>query len=388
MANSRSNIYVLAPLFLVLIIDTMCVGLIFPILGPLFTNKVAGMLPAAVTVGVRDIFYGLTLAVASVFMFIGAPILGDLSDHLGRKKVLLICLGGTALGLGLSALAVDMKSIWLLILSRAIAGFMSGSDGIAQAAIIDISSPKSKAINLSMMTLANSLGFVMGPMVSGVLADSTTVSWFDYSTPFIAAAILAFFNAGLLIYTFRETFRPSTTQRVKLTRGLSVFASAFTNRKVRNLALIFLLMQIGWALYFQYLSLYLVKLFDYQPRQIGHIMAWLGLIFGISLVAIVRVVVNRFSLEKITFYSLMLIVVGILSALVRTDLMQWIAVVPTTIGVALSYMALLTLFSNAVDKDQQGWVMGVTAAVVGAAWTIGALLAGVVGMLGVSAPMN
>ena len=82
----------MAPLFLVLVIDTMGIGLIFPVLSPLFMSKTSGIIPAHLSIGARDLLYGLTLASYAIFMFVGAPFLGDLSDHLGRKKVLLICL--------------------------------------------------------------------------------------------------------------------------------------------------------------------------------------------------------------------------------------------------------------------------------------------------------
>src|SRR5882724_10525516 len=84
----QHKILSLAPLFLVLVIDTMGMGIIFPTLGPLFMGSTDGILSAGASVAERQFWYGATLVAWSILMFIGAPFLGDLSDRIGRKKVL------------------------------------------------------------------------------------------------------------------------------------------------------------------------------------------------------------------------------------------------------------------------------------------------------------
>ncbi|ATN85195.1 hypothetical protein AYO29_01045 [Coxiella burnetii str. Schperling] len=95
--------------------------------------------------------------------FFGAAILGDLSDTVGRKKALLVCLIGSFLGYLLSAFAVGIHSLTFLILGRVIAGFTAGSQPIAQAAIVDVSSEAHKARNIGLILLAISLGLSSGP---------------------------------------------------------------------------------------------------------------------------------------------------------------------------------------------------------------------------------
>jgi len=104
-------------------------------------------------------------------MFVGAPILGDLSDQIGRKKVLLICLLGTACGFFICAIGIKYAIVSVLIVGRGLGGLMAGCMPIAQAAIIDISTPENKLKNISSITLALCLGFAIGPMVGGYFSN-------------------------------------------------------------------------------------------------------------------------------------------------------------------------------------------------------------------------
>ena len=158
----------------------------------------------------RNILYGITLGIYSIAAFFGSPILGDLSDRLGRKKILLICLFGVFIGYVLFALGVIMQSITLLIVGRIIGGLTAGSLSTAQAAIIDISTEENKATNIGYILFAISLGFMLGPLIAGTLSNPRWVSWFQITTPLYFAAILSLFNILFLYLCFKETYIPKT----------------------------------------------------------------------------------------------------------------------------------------------------------------------------------
>src|SRR3990167_1878152 len=166
----HSSLLVVAPLFLVLFIDGMGLSLIFPILNSIIVDPQSAFLSVSTSVGTRDFLYGLIVGIFMLCWFFGAAILGDLSDLIGRKKSLLICLIGAFLGYLLSAGAIVVKSIWLLILGRIVAGFTAGSQPIAQAAVVDVSTPEHKTRNIGFIILSPSLGFVLGPIIGGVLS--------------------------------------------------------------------------------------------------------------------------------------------------------------------------------------------------------------------------
>ncbi|MCK4870455.1 MAG: MFS transporter [Gammaproteobacteria bacterium] len=385
--STQQKIATYASLFLVLIIDSMGIGLVMPLLGPLFISRHSALVAASLGLGMRDFLYGLTLASFCVAMFFGAPFLGDLSDHLGRKRVLLLCLFGTAFGLMVSAFGVNADSVVLLIFGRVIAGFMSGSVSMASAAIVDISSPASKTINLSLITFASCVGFTLGPLLAGVLVTPSFIKNFGYALPFWSAAILAFVNGLALCFTFRETFFPKAIQRLRLTRGVDIFISAFTNKHVRRLAIVYLLAEAGWALFFQFLPLYLMRTYNYDALYIAYTMSWMGLIFAISLLLLIRIATKYLSNSQLVFYGILATMGGILLLLIPNTLVMWLALIPSSIGGAFFYVALLALFSDSVGDDKQGWVMGVFAAVIAVSWSITGLISGLLGAIDVYVPI-
>src|SRR3990172_12999012 len=87
--DKSNNRLLIIALFLIITIDTMGVGFVWPLFGPLFTGKTSTLFASSVLMEWRNILYGITIGTASLFTFLGAPILGDLSDYIGRRKVLL-----------------------------------------------------------------------------------------------------------------------------------------------------------------------------------------------------------------------------------------------------------------------------------------------------------
>ena len=155
-SNATLKTWTIASLSLVLIIDSVGIGIIFPLLGPLFFGQTSIISHASLAL--RELYYGLTIAIFPVFMFFGAPFLGDLSDYIGRKKVLLFSLYGSAVGLAILMFGVILKSVGLLIFGRAFLGVLAASQATAQATMIDISTPTNRAINLSYVSIANNVG--------------------------------------------------------------------------------------------------------------------------------------------------------------------------------------------------------------------------------------
>jgi DHA1 family tetracycline resistance protein-like MFS transporter len=376
---TKRTLFVLAPLFSVIVLDVMGLGLIIPIISPMFMNSADSILSPHTSLAMRELLYGITLASFSLLMLFGAPFLGDLSDFLGRKKVLIICLLVTALGLLISALGISWHSVTILIIGRCIAGFAAGSQPIAQAAIADVSTQENKAMSMSYIIFAACVGFVLGPMVGGYFANSHFISWFNYSTPFYIAAILALINALSVAVAFQETFIPETKKELRVLKGLLIFWSAFTNRPLRPLILIFLFTELGFSVYFVYVSLYLVHEYQFTTINVGHFMTYLGIIWGITFTLIVRMVLKFLTLKKILLLSLFLLALGSFCAMWPLEWVLWVTAIPLCIGNGLCYTAILTLLSNATDAESQGWIMGVTGALNAIAWVLGAMMGGVLG---------
>src|ERR1700733_7083807 len=135
----------LIPCFFAIFIDVLGVGLVFPVLTALFASTDTGILPADASQSIRFFYLSLGFLLYPLFMFFGASFMGDLSDILGRKKVLMICMSGLLVGFLLMGVGVKASSIALLLTGRAVTGLMSASMPVALAAVADLSTPTNKA---------------------------------------------------------------------------------------------------------------------------------------------------------------------------------------------------------------------------------------------------
>lgn len=388
-ARSKNPILTITTLFLVIIIDQMGITFIFPILTPLFMDPVNSIIPPYVSPEMRDILYGFCLALYPFMMFCAAPLLGSLSDQLGRKIILLVCLLGSAISFFLSAVAIDMNSLVLLFISRALAGFFSGSQYIAQAAIADISPPDKKAVNLSYIIVAISIGMIFGPLVGGYLSDPNIAKWMNYATPFEAAAILAILNAILLWILFPETYKAAKKAKIQIWAGFILLKEAFSDQKIRLLSTILFFLVFGWTLYFQSISWYLFQRFNFTGNEIGIFIAYIGIGFAVALMVFLKIFLKYFaSLIRIIIICISINTLSIFLAFVVPDeLIEWVTA-PFIIGtLAIAYTLLLALFSNAVSEDKQGWIMGVTGSLVAIAWTFSGLIAGPLGYMAIILPL-
>ncbi len=387
--TKKSNFLIKAgPLFLVLFIDGMGLSLLFPILNSIIVDPASNFLAANTGAGMREFLYGLVISVFMLCWFFGAAILGDLSDKIGRKKALLICLLGSFGGYLLSAFAIIIHSLLLLMLGRIIAGFTAGSQPIAQAAIVDISTPEHKARNIGLILLAVSLGFVLGPVFGGILSDSRLIGWFSFATPMYFASIISLLNAFLLLAFFKETLRITENFHIKIHRAIEVFISAFRHQRIKALSVVMLVMLFSWSNYFSFSSMFLFKRYHFTPLLISLYLAGMGLGFSIGCGFLVDITSRRFPLKNNVIVGLLVTAIAILLTVVMHHAVDaWILVVPIGIAMAVAYSTILTMFSNQVSKNEQGWVMGVTGSIMALCFGISTLFMGFVTNVGISIPL-
>ncbi|VVC76698.1 Tetracycline resistance protein, class C [Aquicella siphonis] len=387
--TQRSRFFLAAaPLFLVLFIDSMGLGLVFPIMNALVVDPNAHFVSGQISASMRNIIFGLTIAIYMFCWFFGAAILGDLSDQMGRKRALMICLIGAVFGYLLSALSVIFQSLTLLIVGRIIAGFTAGSQSIAQAAIVDISSSEHKARNLGLMLFVISMGFVFGPLAGGVLSDQDLSSSFNYATPFYFAAAISLINAVLLQLFFRETFTRTEKLRFKLSHSLEIFVSAFTHEKVRELSIILLVMIFGWSSFYSFIPMFLLHVYHFNSLQTGIYMGVMGAGFGIGTGLLVERCTRYFSLRQCTMGGALIAAIASALTLAAPDIhFVWFYIIPLAIAMAIAYSTILTLFSNQVDEKSQGWVMGITGSIMAFAFGINGILVAMLANLDIRIPL-
>lgn len=379
MTNQQKFFSNAGPLLLVLLIDGMGLGLVFPILNSLIfdSNFLSTNLMSPT---MQNLIYGGIVGIFMFCWFFGAAVLGDLSDKIGRKKSLQICLFGAFLSYFLSAFAVFYHSLALLIVGRVVAGFTSGSQPIAQAAIIDLSTPENKTRNIGYILLALSIGFIIGPLLGGILSDKSIVSWFNASVPFIFAATISLLNMFLLAWLFNETFvTKGTTLRVNPYQAINIFISAFQNKKIRTLSYLFFLFIFGWSSFYSFIALFLLKIYSFSSTQVSLYMALMGVGFGIGNGYLANYFATLFALRTNFIWACLSGAFLILLIVFCQSLwLTWFLIAPIAIAISIAYTAILTLFSNQVDENSQGWIMGVTGSILAFVFGLDGIMIGVV----------
>jgi DHA1 family tetracycline resistance protein-like MFS transporter len=376
------------PLLMVILLDVAGVILVMPILTPLILNAHSGMLPESASPFARDFLYGLSLSLYPLFMFFSTPILGDLSDRFGRKKILQTCLMGTMLSYLMAAVGIITNQLTLVLISRAIAGLAAGTQPIATAAIIDLSTPKNKTRYLSWVVFMTSLGFIIGPMVGGLSADAHLSRWFTYQTPFFITAAFALTVSLLLQWTYTETAPKKTQQSIQLTKGFTLFIAAFAERNFRFVSALFFCFILAWGLYYQTINWFFMEKFQYTVGQMGLFVSFIGIIFAITSSTVSKYVLRLFKSEQqaFAFFIFTMGIGAIGSALSTSELAQWCWVIVIAMSDVICYILSFSLFSSLVDKNAQGWAMGVMSALSAFTWTFGGLIAGPLGYAALQLP--
>ena len=357
-----------APLLLLILIDAIGFALLTPLLAAALAPGSDAALQAGLSPNARHLVYGFASGLYPLMTFFGAPILGQLSDRLGRKTILLVCAGGIVASYVTIILAFAYGSISLLMAGRFIGGVTAASQAVSLAALVDVCRPERKDFWLSMGLLSSSLGFVMGPALGGLLSDAEIVPWFDALTPLYATALLAAVNLVLLAWLFHDRRRaaPSATaSRLSLVSGFRSFTSAFANPgALRDVSWVFLLQELAWGAYFFFIPVFLLDRFSVSGREASFFMSVMGIGFCLSFAVAMPLLTKYFSTRAITRWSLAVTAALIAaSALAPSMLLEWLLIVPISVAVAVSYGALIILFTDTATEDTKGEVMGITAAI-------------------------
>jgi predicted MFS family arabinose efflux permease len=210
------------------------------------------------------------------------------------------------------------------------------------------------------------MGFVVGPLMGGLLSD------LSMQMPFIGSAIAAMIAFVWILAGFEETFVKTVKKKIDFSRLVTVFAEAYHNRQIRMLSIIFLLMQLGVSFYLPITLIILTTQFNYTPFQLGLFNGYLGIGFALGLILFLPKMLKRYRIEKIvaiclllTFFSLLL------SSVLLHEWALWVFALPCSITLQTAFSGMFTSYSNAADETSQGWVMGISVAVMAIAWAIG-----------------
>ena len=366
-------------LMFVVFVDIIGQGLVFPIINTLIMDPSSGFLPHDTTIGTRHFDYGLVIGIFFLAWFLGVVYVAKVSDSIGRKNALLICLGGALSGYVITIVSLYANSLWLLILGRAITGFTAGNQPIAQAAMIDGSSDEAdRDRNMGFIVTGVSFGLVGGPIIGGLLSDPDLLGGLaSFKLPFYAALALVLIAIALVIVFFHD-IRLERTPFVFRPRDITDSLWRVTQHPiVMKIMPVYAFFMISNVTFYIFIDNYLTSAFGYGVIGGSVAMLVIGAALAFSSTFLVKPVQARLDKRQIVGASLLVMVVSVLSfALIPLAVLTYVPVFFFYFLFGVSYPTLLGLFSGSVGEADQGWVMGVTTAVFCLAGGIMSLIGG------------
>jgi len=200
-AEEKLDFKRILPIFIIVLIDLMGLTIIIPLL-PLY----------ATALGASALVIGILSATYPISQLIGGPWLGSLSDRYGRRPILILSQIGTFIGFIVLGLA---NSLPMFFLARLIDGLTGGNIVVAQAAISDSTTEKTRTQGLGLIGAAFGLGFILGPSIAGM---SLSITGGDYRVPAFIAAGFSLFSVLLTTFLFKETLRKSSAHNISKAR--------------------------------------------------------------------------------------------------------------------------------------------------------------------------
>lgn len=336
-------------IFITVLIDIIGFGIIIPVL-PQLLQQLMHVTDRTDISAISKPAIFLTL-IYGLMQFIFAPILGSLSDRYGRRPVLLFSL----LGFGLDYIFLAFApSIGWLFLGRMISGITGASITTASAYMADISDEKNRAQNFGMIGAAFGLGFIIGPMLGGLLGELGT------RIPFLVAAGLALVNALYGYFVLPESLDMEHRRSFDFKRANPIGSLKNLNKYPAVFGLII-------ALLFIYIAAHSVQSnwsfaninkFGWTPKTIGISLAVVGVLISLVQGLLIRVVNPKLGNEKSVYIGIAMYALGLtLFAFATQGWMMFLFLVPYCLG-GISGPALQAIISLHVPKNEQGELQG------------------------------
>jgi DHA1 family tetracycline resistance protein-like MFS transporter len=378
---------VLPILFVTLLIDMIGVGMVIPIIPVIFTDPQSpSFMLQGFSVGQQYLISGLVTALFGFMQFLAAPILGELSDVYGRKKLLTIGVGVLAIAQLLFGFGIHIGSLSLLFISRAIAGIAGANFSIAQASISDITLPKDRAKNFGLMGAAFGVGFILGPLLGGWLAGAAQ----DAAVPFWVAGMLGVFNL-LFISLFLPETRLVRSERQSFTifKGVRNIRTALRDVDARPVYVANFLYMSGFAFFTSFIGILLASSkFSFSESSIGTFFAIVGVWIVITQGFILRMLTRTYNERQIIRYTLPVLASAIFFYPLLPNEILIYAIIPfLSIPSGLTMANMNSLVSKSVSPDKQGAALGISGSLTAFANGVIPLIAGIgSGFMGIQAP--
>lgn len=360
MASNSGRQAAMPFIMITVLLDMMSIGIIAPVLPKLIGSFMDS--GASTSVG-----YGAAQAAFAIAQFFSAPVLGALSDRYGRRPVLLLGLVGMAVNFFVTALATEF---WMLIAVRIMGGAVCANIAVANAYVADITEPKDRAKNYGLLGAMFGLGFILGPVMGGVLGDHN-IHW-----PFLLAGSLCLLNAVYGYFVLPESL-PAERRRAFEFARTNPFSALARLRELKGVETLLWIMGLSilaqfclhtsWFLYTEFK-------FGWTPKDNGLSLFAVGMMAVLVQGGLLRQIQKRMPLHRIVRIGLVSATLGFAAfGAVPEGWMMYVVIVANVFGYMVQ-PGLQSVVANAVDPSRQGESMGAVSSINSVAAMLGPVL--------------
>ena len=325
-------------------IDMLGIGLIVPVLPLLVGEFVSGRDEQA-------LWFGLMTTVFGLMQFIFMPMLGALSDHVGRRPVLMVSMAG--MGINFLATAWAPSLAWLFI-GRVIGGMSSASMSVASAYASDISTSANRAKSFGKVGAAFGLGFICGPMLGGLLGSV------NLHLPFYVAAALSGANLLYGYFAVPESLPVEGRGEFKLAKinPFSALRRLLKRTEIRGLVVVYALMTFAQMMLQSTWVLYTTFRFDWTPRENGIALFCVGVSAAVVQAGLLGILMHRFGEVRLSLLGLASgAITYLLYGLATQGWMMYVFILCNLLAFAAG-PALQSIISKSSAASEQGELMG------------------------------
>ncbi|MCP3970557.1 MAG: TCR/Tet family MFS transporter [Rhodobacteraceae bacterium] len=357
MTKSLPTVFIL----ITVAINSMGIGLIMPVMPDLIGEVTGGNLANAAIWG------GILATSFAVMQFLFGPVVGNLSDRFGRRPVLLVALCVMVLDYLVMALA---GVIWLLLLGRIIGGITAATQSTANAYMADISRPESKATNFGLISAAFGVGFIIGPLLGGVMGELGT------RAPFFTAAVLAATNLAFGYFVLPETVTDRIRRRFEWRRAnpLGALRQIGSLPGAGRLLTLFFLYQVAFYAYPSIWAYFTRERFGWESGMVGLSLTVFGMAMTLTQGWLIRMVLARWGEARTVIYGLGFSLLSFFLLSVITNGTVALLLTPISALGAVVSPALQGMMSRTVPDDAQGELQGVLTSTAAVSMIVAPLL--------------
>lgn len=348
-------------ILITILIDCIGFGIIIPIMPELIQQLTGGDISEASRYG------GWLLVAYSIMQFLFSPVLGSLSDQMGRRPILLISLFGMGVDYIFLAFA---PSIGWLFLGRIFAGISGASITTASAYIADVSPPEKRAQNFGLIGAAFGLGFIIGPVIGGVFAQ------YGIRVPFMIAAGLSLINWLYGYFILPESLKLENRRKFDWKRANPIGALKQIRKYPSLLGLLIALLILYLAAQStqSIWSYYTIEKFNWNAAWVGYSLGFVGLTVAIVQGGLIRIIIPKFGNKRSIQMGLILYVLGfVMFSLASKGWMMFAFMMPYALA-GVTGPAIQGIISKEIPPNEQGELQGIMTALMSIASIFGPLL--------------